>query len=72
MIRCLYLVTTQVVDEKGDFASQHAIGSSFPNWNGLDRTSDELRLRRVGDRLIENLPLENDALVIIEWQLIQD
>ena len=68
----LALYGTYTVDENGDFASQHVIGSSFPNWNGLDRSSQELRLERKENRLIENLQLENDALVIIEWQLIQD
>lgn len=68
----LALYGTYTVDEHGDFATQHVIGSTFPNWNGLERDTNQLRLQRKGNRLVENLPLANDALVIIEWQLIQD
>lgn len=63
----LALYGTYTVDESGDFASQQIIGSTFPNWNGLHRSNDQLKLQRKENFLIENLYLENDGLVIIKW-----
>lgn len=70
-IGALALYGTYTLDESGNFSSQHVIGSTFPNWNGLERDSNQLMLQRDGALLIEKLPLENDALVIIEWQIIK-
>ncbi|WP_168197002.1 lipocalin-like domain-containing protein [Flavobacterium alkalisoli] len=68
----LALYGTYSVDEHGDFTGQHVIGCTFPNWNGLERRSNELTLERKGGLLVEHLPLENDAFVLIEWQRIED
>ena len=67
----LALYGTYKVDEQGDFASQHIIGSTFPNWNGLERSASQLRLERNEDLLTENLILGLNTRVIITWQLIE-
>ncbi|WP_268225849.1 lipocalin-like domain-containing protein [Sinomicrobium oceani] len=68
----LALYGTYAVDGNGDFESQHVIGSTFPNWNGLDRDNGQLSLERKGNLLVENLPLENGGMVVIEWRKISD
>jgi Lipocalin-like domain len=66
----LGLYGTYTVDEYGDFASQQVIGSTFPNWNGLHRSNEQLKLLRKENLLIENLYLESNVLVVIEWKLV--
>ena len=47
----LGLFGTYTVDADGNFASEHVIGSTFPNWSGLDRTTSSLREVVSGDTM---------------------
>lgn len=66
----LGLYGTYTVDENGDFFDQHVIGSTFPNWNNMDRGRDELRLTVKENRLIEQLHIDKDLLIEIVWQKV--
>lgn len=57
-IGSLALYGTYKADENGDFASQQIVGSRFPNWSGLARNNEQLKLRREGNLLVENVRLE--------------
>ncbi|MBA3915280.1 MAG: lipocalin-like domain-containing protein [Acidobacteriales bacterium] len=50
----LALYGTYVVDAEGRFAGEHVIGSTFPNWNGLNRTTVTLTETVEGDTMIEH------------------
>lgn len=46
---------TYALDEEGAFAGNTIVGSTFPNWNDLARTTDQLRMVVDGDTLSEQL-----------------
>ena len=46
---------TYTVDENGDFAGNTIIGSTFPNWNGLQQSTAQLRMVIDGDTVSEQL-----------------
>lgn len=67
----LALFGTYEVDSEGDFLRQHILSSSFPNWTGLDRGRDQLRLRRREDTLLETMPVGDGATVELVWRRIE-
>ena len=71
VVNSLGLYGTYTVDVKGDFLAQHIIGSTFPNWNNLDRGRDEITEIVEGDRMLEHLKVAGGATVVIEWHRVK-
>jgi hypothetical protein len=65
------LYGTYIVDDAGDFYSQVVQGSTFPNWNGLERRRPQLTLTVNGDRMMEDLRDPNRPRVVIEWERVR-
>lgn len=64
----LALYGTYTVGPDGQFFGQVVEGSSFPNWNGLQRGREQLALEADGNKMIErfaNLP--SGPAVTIVW-----
>ena len=68
MAGALALYGTYYVDAKGGFAGEHVVGSTFPNWKGLDRTTSTLTETPHGDTMIEHLQDPGGPLIEIVWQ----
>jgi hypothetical protein len=68
----LALYGTYTVDAEGRFAGEHVIGSTFPNWNGLDRTTAILTETIGGDAMIEHLQDPGGPMIEIVWRRISD
>ncbi len=56
------------VDADGNFSGNTVEGSSFPNWIGDVRTTNELTMRVEGDRMIENFQRLGGARVTIIFE----
>ena len=65
------LYGTYTVDSDGDFASEHVEGSTFPNWNGLNRQRGQLTLTVAGDKMVEHLRDPGVPLAIVVWQRVR-
>ncbi|MET0904514.1 MAG: lipocalin-like domain-containing protein [Tardiphaga sp.] len=59
---------TYTVDDHGAFSGNRVMASTFPNWVGSVRTTAELRLTVVGDRMTEYFERPGDPIIHIEWQ----
>lgn len=66
----LGLFGTYTVDAEGNFASEHVIGSTFPNWSGLDRTTSSLREVVSGDTMTEYLEDPGAPKIRIVWKKV--
>jgi len=71
VINSLGLFGTYTVDSNGDFFDQQILGSTFPNWNGVQRGRKEITETVEGDNMIEHLKVSEDLLVEIVWQRIK-
>jgi hypothetical protein len=66
----LALYGTYTVDAGGRFASEHVMGSTFPNWNELDRTTATLTESVEGDRMVEHLHDPGGPAIEILWRRV--
>jgi hypothetical protein len=64
----LGLYGTYTIDDEGRFASAHVVGSTFPNLNGLNRTTATLTESVDGDRMVEHLHDPGGPKIEIIWQ----
>ena len=64
----LALFGTYTVDSKGRFATEHVIGSSFPNWNGIDRDTSRITEDVQGDTMTERLQDPGGPRITIIWK----
>ena len=62
---------TYTVDEHGEFTGNRVLGSTFPNWVGSTRTSQELSLVVEGDRMTENFQRPEGSRVHIEFERVR-
>lgn len=66
--RDLALYGTYTVDERGGFASEHVIASTFPNWNGLNRDTRTITETVEGDTMTERLKDPGGPQIVIIWR----
>jgi hypothetical protein len=59
------------VDARGDFSGNIVEGATFPNWIGNVRTTAELRLRVVGDRMFEEFQRPDGTRIAIEFHRVR-
>lgn len=59
------------VDRDGQFSGNVVEGSTYPNWIGAVRTTDDLRLRVVGDRLFEDFRRPDGTRIAIEFERVR-
>ncbi len=59
------------VDGNGEFTGNTVEGSTFPNWVGAVRTSDDLQLRVENDQMIENFRRPDGTKVRIVWERVR-
>ena len=64
----LALYGAHEVDAEGRFAGEHVIGFTFPNWNGLDRTTATLTQ---GNTIIEHLQDPGTPMIEIIWRQVR-
>lgn len=64
----LALYGTYLVDENGEFLSEVVLGCTFPNWNGLHRTRQQLTETVTGDLMVEHLTDPGSPLIELQWQ----
>ncbi|WP_404425616.1 lipocalin-like domain-containing protein [Thalassospira australica] len=62
---------TYTVDENGVFSGNTVLGSTFPNWEGSVRTTEQLQLRVEGDRMIESFSRPSGLRIAIEWERVR-
>lgn len=67
----LALYGTYTVDKEGNFAGNRVEGSSFPNWVGNIRTTDDLSLIVEGNSMTELFFRPSGAKVEIIWKRVQ-
>ena len=65
------LYGTYTVDKEGNFAGNRVEGSSFPNWVGNIRTTDDLSLIVEGNSMTELFFRPSGAKVEIIWKRVQ-
>lgn len=68
MAGTLALYGRYTVDGDGNFSGNTVEGSSFPDWMGDVRTTNELIMRVEGDRMIENFQRPGGARVTIIFE----
>ncbi len=68
MAGSLALYGRYTVDAQGDFSGNTVEGSSFPNWTGDVRTTQELRMEVEGERMIESFQRPGGAKVRLVFQ----
>ncbi|UEM07539.1 lipocalin-like domain-containing protein (plasmid) [Skermanella rosea] len=62
---------TYTVDENGEFSGNTVEGSTFPNWIGSARTTEQLRLTVDGDRMRETFTRPGGLRIVIEWERVR-
>jgi hypothetical protein len=62
---------TYTVDSNGQFSGNRVEGSTFPNWIGSMRTTEQLQIVVDGDRMTENFRRPEGAHVRITWERIK-
>lgn len=68
MASSLALYGQYTVDANGDFSGNTVEGSSFPNWIGDFRTTNELTMTVEDNRMVENFQRPEGAKVTIIWK----
>lgn len=58
---------TYTVDENGEFSGNKVLGSTFPNWAGSVRTTEQLKLTVDGDTMTETFTRPSGLRIAIEW-----
>lgn len=61
---------TYTVDKQGQFTGNRVEGATFPNWVGAVRTTQELQLRVVGDRMYETFTRPDGGQVSAEFERV--
>jgi hypothetical protein len=61
---------TYSVDAEGRFAGEHIVGSTFPNWNGVDRSTASITQILEGDTMTEHLQDPDGPLFEIIWRRV--
>ena len=61
---------TYTVDDEGVFSGNRVTGSTFPNWVGSTRTTEELTLTVEDDRMFEVFVRPEGTRIEIEWQRV--
>ena len=60
---------TYTVDQNGDFASQHVVACTYPNWIGIERTTAVLTMNVVNaTTMIERLIASQDINFEVVWE----
>ena len=54
--------------EDGSLASQHVLGSTFPDWNNTERGADDVHVTVSNGRLSQVLRLGDDDTVELTWE----
>lgn len=67
----LALYGRYTVDTDGNFSGNTVEGSSFPNWIGDVRTTNELTMVVEGNRMIESFQRPSGARVKIIWERVE-
>lgn len=62
---------TYTVDQNGAFSGNRVEGSTFPNWVGNTRTTKELRLTVVADRMYEEFVRPEGTKIVIEFERVK-
>ncbi|WP_407529159.1 lipocalin-like domain-containing protein [Methylobacterium oryzisoli] len=62
---------TYTVDAAGAFSGNRVEGSTFPNWIGDVRTTEQLQLVVEGDRMRESFRRPDGTRIAIEWQRVR-
>ncbi|MFP5078567.1 lipocalin-like domain-containing protein [Rhizobium sp. YIM 134829] len=62
---------TYTVDETGAFSGNRVEGSTFPNWVGHRRTTKELTLTVIGDRMYEEFTRPEGTKIVIEFERVR-
>lgn len=62
---------TYTVDENGEFSGNTVEGSTFPNWIGSVRTTEQLQLNVDGDRMRETFTRPGGLRIVIEWERVR-
>ena len=62
--RDLALKATYTADERGRFATEHVIASTFPNWNRLDRGARQITEAVEGNAMTERLQDPGDPQIV--------
>ena len=62
---------TYTVDADGAFSGNRVEGSTFPNWVGDVRTTEQLRLTVEGDRLSESFRRPDGTRIAITWERVR-
>jgi hypothetical protein len=65
------LFGTYTVDEFGQFSGNRVEGSTFPNWVGDVRTTDDLRIIVDGDRMTENFTRPDGTRIAIVFERVR-
>lgn len=71
MVGSIGLFGRYTVDKQGNFAGNTVEGATFPNWVGHVRTTEVLRLRVVGDRMIETFRRPDGTRIAIEFERVR-
>ncbi len=59
------------VDQNGEFTGNTVEGATFPNWVGAVRTRDDLQLKVVGNRMVEDFRRPDGAKVHIVFERVR-
>lgn len=62
---------TYTVDADGRFSGNRVEGSTFPNWVGDVRSSDDLRIVVDGDRMSENFTRPDGTRITIAFERVK-
>ncbi|AQA03927.1 hypothetical protein BVC93_17500 [Mycobacterium sp. MS1601] len=65
------LFGTYTVDADGQFSGNYVEGSTFPNWVGDVRTTDDLRIIVDGDRMTENFTRPDGTKITIVFERVR-
>lgn len=71
MARNIAFFGTYTVDESGAFSGNRVEASTFPNWVGGIRTTKELTLTVVGDRMYESFRRPEGTKIVIEFERVK-
>ncbi len=63
---------TYKVDSEGDFLNEHIIACTFPNWNDIYRDRSLITETVDGDKLTEELKLDDGTEIEILWQKVNN
>jgi hypothetical protein len=62
---------TYTVDANGEFKGNQVLGSTFPNWIGDVRTTEQLKLTVEGDKMMETFTRPEGLKIAIEFERVR-